>query len=50
MPGHPGAEPTQALLTMTTCTPRYGSTGRWAWWGSLTGYSQSVPDGLDVST
>ncbi len=49
VPGHPGATPTQALLTMTTCTPRYGSTGRWAWWGSLTGYSQSVPDGLDVT-
>jgi sortase A len=50
VPGHPDAKPEQALLTMTTCTPRYGSTGRWAWWGSLTGYSQSVPDGLDVSS
>jgi sortase A len=49
VPGHPGATPTQALLTMTTCTPRYGSTGRWAWWGSLTGYSKAVPDGLDVT-
>jgi sortase A len=49
VPGKPGASPTQRLLTMTTCTPRYGSTGRWAWWGVLTSTSptsQPPPDGL----
>jgi sortase A len=48
VPGHPGATPNQALITLTTCTPRYGSTGRWAWWGSLTGWSpaDSPPDGI----
>jgi sortase A len=53
VPGKPGAKPTQKLITMTTCTPRYGSTGRWAWWGELTGYSRAgdpPPDGLDVSS
>ena len=49
VPGHPKAIPTEHLLTMTTCTPRYGSTGRWAWWGSLTSQqprSAGAPDGL----
>ena len=49
VPGQPGTPPTQRLLTMTTCTPRYGSTGRWAWWGLLTATSpssQPPPDGL----
>ena len=23
------------LITLTTCTPRYGSSGRWIWWGHL---------------
>ena len=26
---------TDKLLTLVTCTPRYGSTGRWVWWGYL---------------
>ena len=49
VPGTPGAKPTQKLLTMTTCTPRYGSTGRWAWWGGLSATSPTsapAPDGL----
>ena len=49
VPGKPGATPTQKLLTMTTCTPRYGSTGRWAWWGVLSATSPSSappPDGI----
>lgn len=49
VPGQPGVKPTQRLLTMTTCTPRYGSTGRWAWWGVLTETtptSSPPPDGL----
>jgi sortase A len=50
VPGKPGATPTEKLLTMTTCTPRYGSTGRWAWWGTLTATSPTTeppPDGID---
>jgi len=49
VPGKPGATPTQKLMTMTTCTPRYGSTGRWAWWGKLTATSPTTgpaPDGI----
>jgi sortase A len=49
VPGKPGATPTQKLMTMTTCTPRYGSTGRWAWWASLTATSPTAdppPDGI----
>jgi sortase A len=52
VPGRPGATPTQRLLTLTTCTPRYGSTGRWAWWGVLTSTgatSGPPPDGIDVA-
>lgn len=52
VPGKPGAVPTEKLLTMTTCTPRYGSTGRWAWWGTLTSTSptsEPPPDGIDPS-
>lgn len=26
---------TDELITLTTCTPRYGTTGRWIWWGHL---------------
>jgi sortase A len=36
VPGQPGAEPTQELITLTTCNPRWASTERWIWWGSLT--------------
>lgn len=49
VPGKPGATPTEKLITMTTCTPRYGSTGRWAWWGELTAETPAAdgpPDGL----
>ena len=49
VPGHPGTTPSQKLLTMTTCTPRYGSTGRWAWWGVLSSTiptTSPAPDGL----
>ena len=53
VPGKPAATPTQRLITMTTCTPRYGSTGRWAWWGELTAYrptSEPPPDGIVVTS
>lgn len=26
---------TDKLITLTTCTPRYGTSGRWIWWGHL---------------
>ncbi len=35
VPGEPDAEPTEALITLTTCNPRWASTERWAWWGYL---------------
>ena len=53
VPGKTGVSPTEKLLTMTTCTPRYGSTGRWAWWGTLTASSpttEAPPDGIDPAT
>ncbi len=36
VPGEPGATPTERLITVTTCNPRWASTQRWIWWGSLT--------------
>lgn len=36
VPGDPGATPTDRLITLTTCNPRWGSTSRWIWWGDLT--------------
>jgi sortase A len=35
VPGEPDAKPTQALITLTTCNPRWASTTRWIWWGHL---------------
>lgn len=34
---------THKLITLTTCTPRYGSSGRWIWWGHLVA-SASIKD------
>jgi len=51
VPGQSGVVPKKRLITMTTCTPRYGSTGRWAWWGELTSTrpsSQGPPPGITV--
>jgi sortase A len=51
VPGQPGVEPTEKLITLTTCTPRYGSTGRWAWFGVLvdvTPASAGAPAGVDA--
>lgn len=36
VPGDPGATPSERLITLTTCNPRWGSTTRWIWWGDLT--------------
>jgi sortase A len=36
VPGDPGAVPTDRLITLTTCNPRWGNTTRWIWWGDLT--------------
>jgi len=35
VPGKPGAKPTQAIMTMTTCNPRWQAIERWVWWGHL---------------
>lgn len=35
VPNQPGAEPTEELVTLTTCDPRYGSTHRLIFWGKL---------------
>jgi sortase A len=35
VPGEPGATPTEELITLTTCNPRWASYERWIWWGSL---------------
>ncbi len=47
VPGKPGATPTQALITLTTCNPRWASYERWIWWGHLThtrAASEGPPD------
>jgi sortase A len=31
-----GAAPTEAIITIVTCHPRWGSTQRWIWWGDST--------------
>ena len=36
VPGDAGATPTERLITLTTCNPRWGHTSRWVWWGDLT--------------
>ncbi|TAK70367.1 MAG: class E sortase [Actinomycetota bacterium] len=35
-----GTTPTRALITLTTCNPRWASYERWIWWGTL---SQTLP-------
>ncbi len=40
VPGEPTAKPTRALVTLTTCNPRWASYERWIWWGELT---QTLP-------
>lgn len=35
VPGSPDATPTEALITLTTCNPRWASYERWIWWGHL---------------
>ncbi len=36
VPGEPGATPTQRMITITTCNPRWASYERWIWWGVQT--------------
>jgi sortase A len=36
VPKRPGAKPTEALITLTTCNPRWASYERWITYGSLT--------------
>jgi sortase A len=35
VPGRPDDTPTEALITVTTCNPRWASYERWIWWGVL---------------
>ena len=35
VPNRPGAKPTERLITLTTCNPRWGSTHRLIYWGHL---------------
>ena len=46
VPGHPAQVPTQALITLTTCNPRWASYERWIWWGHLVATGTTVPDNL----
>ena len=50
VPGQPqGTTPTESLITLLTCNPRWGSTQRWVWWGVLTdarGRDQGPPPEL----
>jgi len=51
VPGMPGVQPTQALLTITTCNPRWASFERWIVSGVLTDTrpeTKGPPPGLDV--
>ncbi|MCI0686716.1 MAG: class E sortase [Sporichthyaceae bacterium] len=49
VPNQPGAEPTERLITLTTCDPRWGSTHRLVFWGHLDTVqpkSEGTPDVL----
>jgi sortase A len=35
VPNHPGVKPTEKLITLTTCNPRWASTERLIYWGHL---------------
>ena len=41
-----GLEPNSALITLTTCDPRWNSYQRWAWWGVLTNVYPAAADPL----
>lgn len=35
VPGKKDVAPTERLITITTCHPRWGNAQRWIWWGTL---------------
>ena len=35
VPGKPDATPSEAIITLTSCNPRWASTERFIWWGNL---------------
>lgn len=35
VPGKPLAQPTERIITLTSCEPRWNATKRWIWWGTL---------------
>jgi sortase A len=38
----------KAIITLTTCDPRWNSTQRWARWGELIGFSVTAPEELNA--
>jgi len=51
VPNQPGVAPTQQLITLTTCNPRWASTQRWVWWGTLESMrprAEGPPPGLVI--
>ena len=35
VPSKPLAQPTERIITLTSCEPRWNATKRWIWWGNL---------------
>ena len=49
VPGRPNATPTEKLITLTTCNPRWASYERFIWWGTMSATqpaSAGAPDGI----
>lgn len=52
VPGKPNSTPTTALITLTTCNPRWASYERWIWWGHMTSATVKAdgpPDGIKAN-
>ena len=49
VPGEPGANPVERLITLTTCNPRWASTTRWIWWGELSNTWDKATDQLPAA-
>ena len=52
VPGRKAATPTESLITLTTCHPRWGHAQRWVWWGTLVDQldkaSGRAPDAIEA--
>ena len=52
VPGKSNSTPTTALITLTTCNPRWASYERWIWWGHLTNATpkaEGPPDAINAN-